>query len=86
MQQFQDENTQHPSRKHKDNTPMTVKEIRDYDLERLRYFRDKGYAVEIIWERDWNALVNQRPEIKAYLSKQCAFTHWEKWLRQEDII
>ena len=34
---------------------MTVKEIRDYDCERLRYFRDKGYAVEIIWEREWNA-------------------------------
>ena len=30
---FPDENAQHPTRKHddKDNTPFTIKEIRDYD-------------------------------------------------------
>ena len=55
---FPDENTQHPTRKHddKDKTPFTMKEIRDYDRQRLQYLQNRGYNVEIIWESNWNTL------------------------------
>ena len=57
--QFPDQNAQHPTRKHdnKDNTPFTIKEIRDYDRQRLQYIQYRGYNVEIIWESNWNTLV-----------------------------
>ena len=83
-----DENAQHPTRKHddKDNTPFTVKEIRDYDRQRLQYIQDRGYNVEIIWESNWNSLVESRPEIKTYISQLRTFTHFKKTLTQDQII
>ena len=45
-----DENALYPSIKHKDKTPKTIKEVREYDREKLEYFEGKGYTVEIIWE------------------------------------
>ena len=85
---FPDENAQHPTRKHddKDNTPFTVKEIRDYDRQRLQYLQEKGYNVEIIWESNWNILVESRPEIKTYISRLRTFTHFKKTLSQDQII
>ena len=65
---------------------MTVKDIRNQDQQRVRDLRDKGYTIEIIWEKDWQALVTQQPEIKAYL-KQChIYTHFKKYLNQSQII
>ena len=85
---FPDENAQHPTRKHddKDNTPFTVKEIRDYDRLRLQYIQDRGYNVEIIWESNWNTLVENRPEIKTYISQLRTFTPFKKTLTQDQII
>ena len=83
---FPDENAHHPSMKHKDGTPMTVKEIRDYDRERVQYLRDHVYNVEIMWEKDWENLLKQRPEIKSYLSLHRTCTHFQKYLTQEQII
>ena len=42
--------------------------------------QDKGYTVENIWEKDWQALVTQCPEIKAYLAQH------GKYLNQDQII
>ena len=85
---FPDENAQHPTRKHsdKDKTPFTVKEIRDYDHQRLQYIQDRGYNVEIIWESNWNTLVENRAEIKAYIAQLCTFTHFKNILTQDQII
>ena len=46
---------------------MTVKDIRARDQQRVRDLQDKGYTVEIIWEKDWQTLITQQPEIKTYL-------------------
>ena len=77
-----------PTRKHddKDNTPFTVKEIRDYHCQCLQYIQDRGYNVEIIWESNWNTLVENRPEIKTYISQLRTFTHFKKTLTQDQII
>ena len=77
---FPDENAQHPTRKHddKDNTPFTIKEIRDYDRQRLQYIQDRGYNIEIIWDSNWNTLVENRPEIETYSSQLRTFTHFIK--------
>ena len=85
---FPDENAQHPTRKHddKDNTPFTIKEIRDYDHQRLQYIQDRGYNNEIIWESNWNTLVENRPEIKSYISQLRTFTHFKKTLTKDQII
>ena len=85
---FPDENAQHPTRKHndKDNTPFTVKEIRDYDHQHLQYIQDRGYDVEIIWESNWNTLVESRPEIKTFISQLRTFTHFKKTLTHNQII
>ena len=83
---FPDETALHPSIKHKDKTPKTIKEVREYDREKLEYFKGKGYTVEIIWEHQWRALVDLRPEIKAYLSSQRCTTHWDKYLSKKEII
>ena len=48
--------------------------------------QDRGYTVEIIWEKDWQALVTQRPEIKAYLKQHRTYTHFKKYLNQNQII
>ena len=42
--------------------------------------------MEIILEKDWQALVIQRPEIKAYLSQHHICTHFEKYINQDQII
>ena len=65
---------------------MTVKDIRDRDQQRVRDLQDKGYTVEIIWEKDWQALINQRPEIKVYLQQHRTYTHFKKYLNQNQII
>ena len=78
-----DENVQHPTRKHddKDNTPFT-----DYDHQHLQYIQDRGYNIGIIWESNWNTLVENRPEIKTYISQLRTFTHFKKTLTQDQII
>ena len=48
---------------------MSVKDIRTRDHQRVQDFQDQGYNVEIIWEKDWQALPTQRPEIKDYLAQ-----------------
>ena len=48
--------------------------------------QDKGHTVEIMWEKDWEALVTQRPEIKAYISQHRTYTHFKKYLNQDQII
>ena len=56
------------------------------DQQCVRDLQDKGYTVEIIWEKDWQALVSQRPEIKAYLAQHRTYTHFKKYLNQNQII
>ena len=65
---------------------MTVKEIPDYDHQRVQYLRDHGYKVEIMWEKGWENLLKQRSEIKTYLFKHHTYTHFQKYLTQEQII
>ena len=65
---------------------MTVKDIRARDQQRVQDLQDKGYNIEIIWEKDWQALLTQRPDIKSYLSQHCTFTHFKKYLTQDQII
>ena len=48
--------------------------------------QEKGYNVEIIWESNWNTLVESRPEIKTYISQLRTFTHFKKTLSQDQII
>ena len=55
--QFPDENALHPTIKDKDGNPLTVKDIRARDQHRVQDLRDKGYNVEIMWEKDWQALL-----------------------------
>ena len=40
----------------------------------------------MIWEKDWEALVTQCPEIKAYISQHRTYTHFKKYLNQDKII
>ena len=65
---------------------MTVKDIRTRDHQRVQNLQDKGYNVEIIWEKDWQALLTQRPEIKVFLAQRRTFTHFKKYLTQDQII
>ena len=83
---FPDENIHHPSMKHKDGMPMTVKEVQDYDRECVQYLRDHGYNVEIMWDKDWENLLKQRPEIKSYLPQHHTYTHVKKYLNQNQIV
>ena len=64
---------------------MTVKDIRARDQQHVRDLRDKGYTIEIIWEKDWQALVTQLPEIKVYLAQHHTYTHFIKYLNQNQI-
>ena len=84
--QFPDENVVHPTIKDKDNNPMTIKDIRTQDQQHVRDLQCKDHTVEIIWEKDWQALVTLRPEIEAYLSQHCTCTHFRKYLNQDQII
>ena len=52
----------------------------------MQDLQDKGCTIEIIWEKDWEALVTQRPEIKAYISQHCTYTHFKKYLNQDQIV
>ena len=65
---------------------MSVKDIRTRDHERVQDLQDQGYNVEIIWEKEWQALLTQRPDIKSYLSQCRTHTHFEKYLTQDQII
>ena len=60
---------------------MTVKDICTRDHQCIQDLQDKGYTIEIIWEKDWQALLTQRPEIKDYLAKHCTYTHFKKYLK-----
>ena len=84
--QFPDKNALHPTIKDKDGNPMSVKDIRTRDHKRVQDLRDKGYNVEIIWEKGWQALLSQRPEIKTYLAQLRTFTHFKKYLSQDQVI
>ena len=53
-----------------------MKEIRDYDRQCLQYIQGRGYNVEIIWESNWNTLVENRPKIKTYISQLRTFTQF----------
>ena len=65
---------------------MSVKDIRTRDHQRVQDLQDKGYKVEIIWERDWQALLTQRPDIKSFLSQHRTHAHFKKYLTQDQII
>ena len=41
---------------------------------------------KIIWVKDWQAILTQRPEIKPYLSQHRTYTHIKKYLAQDQII
>ena len=75
--QFPDENTVHPTIKDKDGNPMTVKDIRAQDHQCVQDLQDQGYNVEIIWEKEWQALLTQRPDIKSYLSQYRTYIHFK---------
>ena len=59
---------------------MTIKDIHTRDHQRVQDLQEKGYNVEIIWEKDWQALLTQRPEIKVFLAQRRTFTHFKKYL------
>ena len=84
--QFLDENATHPTIKDKDGNPMTVKHIRTRDHQRVQDLQDQGYNVEIIWEIVWQTFLTQWPEIKVYLAEHCTYTHFKKYLIQDQII
>ena len=65
---------------------MSVKDIRTRDHQRVQDLQDQGYNVEIIREKDWQALLTQRPDIKSYLSQHRTYTHFKKYLTQDQII
>ena len=65
---------------------MIVKDIHARDHQRIQDLQDQGYNVEIIWEKDWQALLTQRPHITSYLSRHRTFTHFKKYLTQDQII
>ena len=65
---------------------MTVKDIHTRDHQRVQDLQEKGYNVEIIWEKDWQALLTPRPEINVYLAQRCTFTHFKKYQTQHQII
>ena len=65
---------------------MSVKDIRTRDHRRVQDLQDQCNNVEIIWETDWQALRIQQPEIKVYLSQHRTFTHFKKYLTQDQII
>ena len=65
---------------------MTVKDIRARDHQRVQDLQDKGYTVKIIWEKDWQALLTQQPEIKAYILQHRTYTHFKKYQNQDQII
>ena len=65
---------------------MSVKDIRTQDHQRVQDLQDQVYNVEIIWEKDWQALLTQRPDIKSYLSQHHTYTHFKKYLTQDQVI
>ena len=81
-----DKSTIHPTVKDKDDNPMTVKDIRVRDHQRVQDLQDKDYNTEVIWEKDRQALFTQQPDIKSYLSQHCTFIHFKKYLTQDQII
>ena len=49
-------------------------------------YTGQGYNIEIIWESNWNTLVENRPEIKTYISQLRMLTHFKQTLTQDQII
>ena len=84
--QFPDENTILPTIKDKDGNPMSFKDIRARDHQHIQDLQDEAYNVEIIWEKDWQALLTQQPDMKSYLSQHHTHTHFKKYLTQDQII
>ena len=78
--------TIHPTIEDKDGNPMSVKDIRTRDHQRVQDLQDQGYNVEIFWEKDWKALLIHCPEIKVYLAQHRTHTHFKKYLTQDQII
>ena len=65
---------------------MSVKDIRTRDHQRVQDLQDQSYNAEIIWEKDWQALLTQQPDIKSYLSQHRTYTHFKKYLTQDQVI
>ena len=65
---------------------MSVKDVCAQDHQCVQDLQDKGFTVKIISEKDWEALLTQRPEIKAYISQHHTYTHFKKYLNQDQII
>ena len=65
---------------------MTVKDIRARDHQCVQDLQNQGYIVEIIWGKDWQALLTQWPEIKVCLAQHRTYTHFKKYLTQNQII
>ena len=84
--QIPDENAVHPTVQDKDGNPISVKDIRAQDHHCVQDLQDEGYTVAIIWEKDWDALLTQQPEIKTYISQHRTYTHFKKYLNQDQII
>ena len=67
--QFPDENTVQPTIKDNDGNPMSAKDICTQDHQRVQDLQAQSYNVEIIWEKDCQALLTQQAEIKVYLAQ-----------------
>ena len=68
---------------------MSVRDIHTRDhqcVQDVQDLQDQGYDVEIIWEKDWQAILTHRPEMKSYLSQHRTYAHFKKYLTQDQII
>ena len=65
---------------------MSVKDIRTRDHQCVQDLQDQSYNAEITWEKDWQALLTQQPDIKSYLSQHRTYTHFKKYLTQDQVI
>ena len=65
---------------------MSVRNICTRDHQCVQDLQDQGYNVDVIWEKDWQAVLTQQPEIKACLAKHRTYTHFRKCLTQDQII
>ena len=84
--QFPDENVVHPTVKDKDDNPMTVKDIRAEINSVYEICETRVTPLKSSGKKDWQALVTQQPEIKAYLKQHHTYTHFKKYLNQNQII
>ena len=75
-----------PLIKDKYGNSMSMRNIHARDHQRVQDLQDQCYNVEIIWGKDWQALLTQWPEIKAYLAQHRTYTHFKRYLAQAQII